>query len=312
MSIIFLPFYFFYLLQAEFSLKIILAIFPFAILSIFNYEAFAISIGESIYLSKIQFFKQLIFFVLMVLNINNSESLIKLIILYSISHLFSFIFLKNKIKNQKDYIIGKIFKINTLSLLWKNKFLFITLLSETSMQTADLLIGGLFLDAPEIAIYSIALTLAEVPISPCYALIRLKMSDYSKSQSIKKLIKYLLFSIFFPLLAILFTFIYPKLLFYLFPNFDYLILINILRVLLIYSLLKSINTVLQLHLKLNGKESIVAFVSITGSFANILFNILLIPDFGLYIMPTITLCSEGFVLIFTSFYLFTKTNYLVK
>ena len=110
LSIIFLPFYFFYLLQAEFSLKIILAIFPFAILSIFNYEAFAISIGESIYLSKIQFFKQLIFFVLMVLNINNSESLIKLIILYSISHLFSFIFLKIKLKIKKIILLEKFLK----------------------------------------------------------------------------------------------------------------------------------------------------------------------------------------------------------
>lgn len=301
------PFLFLYLSSTNLNHKEIFYLLPLLFIFIFNYEAFSISIGQSLFSSKIIFFKNLIFLGLIIIFIKYSNTLQSVIFAFTIASFFSFIshfrkFKSININKNKNHLNTKV-----IQLIWQSKYFILYNICQTSMQTADLIIGNLTLTSSEISIYAIALTFAEFTIAPCYTYIKLIYSEFCKNPNFKTIRKYLKFIFILPSLTLLICLFYPKLFSYIFAKYDFILFSKILSILLIYSFLRIINSLVHMYYQVSNKVKIVSLATIFGALLNISLNIMFIPAYGLEIMPFITVLSEFVILIFP-FLIFFKNE----
>ena len=309
---ILIPIFLIYSYLSNFSNTLIFSLIIFFLISIFDTNFINNSLGEAIFSSKLIFLKNITNLIFITFLIKYNKTVLTPIIGLILSTLLIFFLLYRKILNLSTFNKGIKLKINFLEIISKGKYFIITVLSLTSLQTADLLIGNIFLSKAEISLYGIALIIAEIPLSVPYAHVKSKFKDFANQKIKERVIKYSLISIIFPLLMIFIINVFPSLLYYFFPKYDTSQLISILSVLLIYSLARSANIYIQLYLKLNGSEKIVSISALTSALLNIFLNIFLIPKYGLFIMPLITVFSE-IILICVQFTLqYAKKNHIIS
>lgn len=295
-----LPFLYGYFLIIDLPLWYIVWIFPLLVVSVFDYEGICIGAGKGVYTGVARLVRNLTIVIGVLVFLGFHYSAIAPVLATTLGAALSGLILYRVVVRSGADSQGRTYKEGLFSALRNSRHFLLLQIMQTSMQNADLVIAGFFLQASEIAHYAVSLLVAELILFPVYTVQKIIQAKYARSPEFKVLGG--LAALFF-VLTVLLLLLHARFMLsaygYFFPQFDASLLHALVGVLFFYALLRSLNVFLQLHFNTVGQEKVVSTSTAVGGVTNIGMNAILIPLFGLLVIPWITVFAELVILLVT-------------
>lgn len=296
-----LPFLYAYFLLIDLPAWYIVWIFPLLAVSVFDYQGICIGAGKGVYTGIARLVRNLTIVIGILVFFRFHYSAIVPVVATTLGAAVSGLILYRAVAHSGGESEGRNYKEGLFSALRSSRHFLLVQVMQTSMQNADLVIAGFVLKASETAHYAVALLVAELILFPVYTIQKIIQARYAKSPNFRFL--GILSAVFFVATLVLFL-LHERFMQtaygYFFPQFDASLLHSLVGVLFIYAILRSVNMFVQLHFSTVGWEKTVSTSTTVGGVTNIGMNAILIPLFGLLVMPWITVFAELVILIVTA------------
>lgn len=291
-----LPVFFIYLAFTDVPSWYALLFVPFFFISVADYDGIAVASGQSVAAGLARLLKNALILFLIATGAIYSFSALP-ILATTIGTVAAAFCLHRTAEISAHYQKGKTYADSLWNSLRESRHYFTMQVTQTLMQSADLIIAGLFISNTDVAHYSIALLIAEFALFPSYMAQRVIQAKYIRNPNPYFSTKVAGLASTGIIAAGIIHYLYLQPIYgWLFPKLDQAVLHGLVNVLLSYVAVRIPNTFIQLHFNATDRGKLVSAATTIGTIANVTGNLILIPKVGIVAIPWVTVAAEILIL----------------